>query len=46
MGWWDVKIRPFLFKIGQNSAAELSGRSTFYPAFLTHAAEQSASWQH
>jgi hypothetical protein len=28
------KIRPFLFEIGRNSAAELSGRSTFYSAIF------------
>ncbi len=42
-----LKFGPFLLEIGQNSATELSGRSTFYSAiFFTYATEQSASWQH
>jgi hypothetical protein len=38
---------PFLYKIGQISAANLSGLSTFYSAtFFIYAAEQSAGCQH
>jgi hypothetical protein len=33
------EVRPLLYKIGQNSAEALSGRSTFYSALLSYAAE-------
>jgi hypothetical protein len=42
----SAPIRLFLFKIGQNLAADLSGCPLFLRHILSYAVEKSASWQY
>jgi hypothetical protein len=39
-------FRPFLGKLGKNSATYLYSRLHFYSAPLSYVAEESASWEH